>query len=152
MKKLYLISIILISNLWGGELVNSKEFKEKEKSGKEKELIKTSNLSKSNNILENVPKLDLDLIRSKVTSNKDIFSYKNIQLNKSKINLHEFKLIGLVEIKGIKSILISTLGEIKSFKEGDIIDKKYKIKGISFKPAYVIFQKNKDIQKIYLNK
>ena len=152
MKKLYLITILLISNLLFWEFVNSKELKEKENSGAEKELLKTVNLSKSNNILENVPKLDLDLIRKKVTSDKDIFSYKNIEIKNSKINLPEFKLIGLAEIKGIKSILISSLGEIKSYKEGEIIYKKYKIKEISFKPEYVILQKNNNTEKIFLNK
>tara|TARA_Y100001978_G_scaffold203229_1_gene227615 strand:+ start:743 stop:1201 length:459 start_codon:yes stop_codon:yes gene_type:complete len=152
MKKSYLIVILLISNTLFGAFANSVKLKEEKKSVKEIELIKTINLSNSNNILENVPKLDLDRTRKKANSTKDIFSYRNIDLKKSNINLNEFKLIGLVEVKGIKSILISSLGEIKSFKEGEIIDKKYKIKEISFKPAYVIFQENKKDQKIYLNK
>ena len=152
MKILYLTIVLLISNLFFSEIINSEELKEIQKEKIEIGLNKKNNIPTRDNLLENVPKLKLDIIKTKVYSDNDIFSYKNIELYKTKINLYDFKIVGLTEIEGIKSILISSSGEIKSFKEGEIIDKKYKIKEISFKPAYVIFQENKKDQKIYLNK
>tara|TARA_Y100000589_G_C26824109_1_gene495136 strand:- start:129 stop:581 length:453 start_codon:yes stop_codon:yes gene_type:complete len=150
MKILYLTTILLISNLFFWDIVIPKELVEK-KQLIERRLIKANNITQADNTLENVPKLELDLIKTKVEPNKDIFSYKNIELNRSKNNFNNFKLIGLVEIEGTKSILISFTGEIKSFKEGEIIDNKFKIKEISFKPAFVIFQNNNGNEKIYLN-
>ena len=152
MKILYLTIFLLISNLFFSELVNSEESREIQKKEIEIGLIKKNNISTKDNILENVPKLKLDIIKTKVSSDNDIFSYKNIQLYKTKINLYDFQLVGLTEIEGIKSILISSSGEIKSLKEGEILDNKYQIKEISIKPEYVVLQKNKDIERIYLNK
>ena len=155
MKILYLTIIFLISNLFFGEIGHSKELRDKEQTEREVGLIKTDNISESDEILENIPKINLDLIRKRVIFDKDIFSYKNIELYKSKINQFNFKLIGLVEIEGIKTILISSTDQIKSFKEGEIIDNKYKIKEISLRPAYVIFQNSENSEnseKIYLNK
>ena len=155
MKILYLTIIFLISNLFWAEIGNSKELRDKEQTEIEVGLIKRDNISESDEILENIPKINLDLIRKRVIFDKDIFSYKNIELYKSKINQFNFKLIGLVEIEGIKTILISSTDQIKSFKEGEIIDNKYKIKEISLRPAYVIFQNSENSEnseKIYLNK
>ena len=152
MKILYLTIFLLISNLFFSELVNSEESREIKNKKIEIGLIKKSNISTRENILENVPKLKLDIIKTKVSSDNDIFSYKNIELYKTKINLYDFQLLGLIEIEGIKSILISSSDEIKSFKEGEILDNKYQIKEISIKPEYVVLQKDKDLEIIYLNK
>ena len=152
MKIIYLTVLLLISNLFVSELVNSEESREIQNKEIEIESIKKNNISTRDNILENVPKLKLDTIQTKVSSDNDIFSHKNIELNKAKINLYDFQLVGLVEIEGIKSILISTSDEIKSFKEGEILDNKYQIKEISIKPEYVVLQKDKDLEIIYLDK
>ena len=152
MKILYLTIFLLISNLFFSELVNSKESSEIQKKEIDIGLIKKNNISTRDNILENVPKLKLDFIKTKVSSDNDIFSYKNIELNKTGINLYNFQLVGLTEIEGIKSILISSSGEIKSFKEGEILHNKYQIKEISIKPEYIVLQKGKNVERIYLNK
>ena len=149
---LYLTIILLISNLFFSELVNSKEPSEIQKKEIDIGLIKKNNISTRDNILENVPKLKLEIIRTKVSPDNDIFSYKNIKLYNKKINLYDFKLVGLTEIEGIKSILISSSGEIKSFKEGEILANKYQIKEISIKPEYIVLQKGKNVERIYLNK
>ena len=149
---LYLTIILLISNLFFSELVNSKESSEIQKKEIDIGLIKKNNISTRDNILENVPKLKLEIIRTKVSPDNDIFSYKNIKLYNKKINLYDFQLLGLIEIEGIKSILISSSDQIKSFKEGEILDNKYQIKEISIKPEYVVLQKDKDLEIIYLNK
>ena len=149
---LYLTIILLISNLFFSELVNSKESSEIQKKEIDIGLIKKNNISTRDNILENVPKLKLEIIRTKVSPDNDIFSYKNIKLYNKKINLYDFKLVGLTEIEGIKSILISSSGEIKSFKEGEILTNKYQIKEISIKPEYIVLQKGKNVERIYLNK
>ena len=149
---LYLTIILLISNLFFSELVNSKESSEIQKKEIDIGLIKKNNISTRDNILENVPKLKLEIIRTKVSPDNDIFSYKNIKLYNKKINLYDFQLVGLTEIEGIKSILISSSGEIKSFKEGEILANKYKIKEISIKPEYIVLQKGKNVERIYLNK
>tara|TARA_B100000212_G_C27301905_1_gene501858 strand:+ start:481 stop:939 length:459 start_codon:yes stop_codon:yes gene_type:complete len=152
MKILYLTILLLISNLFFSELVNSEESREIQNEEIEIGLIKKNNISTRDIILENVPKLKLDIIKTKVSSDIDIFSYKNIELYKTKINLYDFQLVGLMEIEGIKSILISSSDEIKSFKEGEILDNKYQIKEISIKSEYVVLQKDKDLQIIYLDK
>ena len=152
MKILYLTIVLLISNLFFSELVNSEDSREIQKQKIDIGLIKKINISTRDNILENVPKLKLDIIKTKVSSDNDIFSYKNIELNKTGINLYNFQLVGLTEIEGIKSILIFSSGEIKSFKEGDILINKYQVKEISIKPEYVVLQKDEDLERIYLNK
>ena len=152
MKILYLTIILLISILYFGEFVNSEELREEQKAEIEIGLNKRNSISKSSGILKNIPKIKIDTIKTKVSNDNDIFSYKNIERNINKIYLFDFKLIGLTEIDGVKSILISSSNEIKSFKEGEIINSKFKIKEVSFKPAYVIFQKDKDLETIYLNK
>ena len=152
MKILYLTIVLLISNLFFSELVNSEDSREIQKQKIDIGLIKKINISTRDNILENVPKLKLDIIKTKVSSDNDIFSYKNIEIYKSKTNLYDFQLVGLTEVEGIRSILISSSGEIKSFKEGEILHNKYQIKEISIKPAYIVLQKGKDLERIYLNK
>ena len=108
--------------------------------------------SKNDFVLKNIPRLEIDQLKNKVDTDIDIFSLENIRGNKSSIQINDFKLIGLVDIKGKQSILISFMNEIKSFQKGELINNKFRIKEISFKPDYVIFQKDEKEIKVLLNK
>ena len=103
-------------------------------------------------VLKNIPRLEIEQLKNKIDTDIDIFSLENIRGNKSKIQINDFKLIGLVDIKGKQSILISFMNEIKSFQKGELINNKFRIKEISFKPDYVIFQKDEKEIKVLLNK
>ena len=138
-------------------MINSQEI-DKKKSNKINQFqpkainVDTKITSKADFVLKNIPKLEIDQLKNKVDSDIDIFSLKNIRGNKSKIQINDFKLIGLVDIKGKQSILISFMNEIKSFQKGELINNKFMIKEISFKPDYVIFEKDEKEFKVLLNK
>tara|TARA_Y100001933_G_scaffold84109_1_gene85516 strand:- start:162 stop:578 length:417 start_codon:yes stop_codon:yes gene_type:complete len=114
--------------------------------------VDTKITSKADFVLKNIPRLEIDQLKNKVDTDIDIFSLENIRGNKSSIQINDFKLIGLVDIKGKQSILISFMNEIKSFQKGELINNKFRIKEISFKPDYVIFQKDEKEIKVLLNK
>ena len=108
--------------------------------------------SKPDFVLKDIPRIEIDQIKNKVDTDIDIFALENLRRNKSKNQISDFKLIGLVDIKGKQSILISFMNEIKSFQKGQIINNQFRIKEISFKPDYVIFQKDGKEIKVHLNK
>ena len=114
--------------------------------------IDTKITSKADFVLKNIPRLEIEQLKNKIDTDIDIFSLENIRGNKSSIQIKDFKLIGLVDIKGKQSILISFMNEIKSFQKGELINNKFRIKEISFKPDYVIFQKDEKEIKVHLNK
>tara|TARA_B100000963_G_scaffold356580_1_gene376950 strand:+ start:3832 stop:4248 length:417 start_codon:yes stop_codon:yes gene_type:complete len=114
--------------------------------------IDTKITSKADFVLKNIPRLKIEQLKNKIDTDIDIFSLENIRENKSSIQINDFKLIGLVDIKGKQSILISFMNEIKSFQKGELINNKFRIKEISFKPDFVIFQKDEKEIKVLLNK
>jgi len=122
------------------------QFKSKENN------VDTKNSSKADFVLKNIPRIEIDQLKNKVDIDIDIFALENIRANKSNNQINDFKLIGLVDIKGKQSILISFMNEIKSFQKGQVINNQYRIKEISFKPDYVIFQKDEKEFKVLLNK
>tara|TARA_B100000212_G_scaffold257064_1_gene197261 strand:+ start:135 stop:551 length:417 start_codon:yes stop_codon:yes gene_type:complete len=122
------------------------QFKSKENN------VDTKKSSKADFVLKNIPRIEIDQLKNKVDTDIDIFALENIRGNKSNNQINDFKLIGLVDIKGKQSILISFMNEIKSFQKGQVINNQYRIKEISFKPDYVIFQKDEKEFKVLLNK
>ena len=157
MRVLYFILFLFLFNNFSLEMINSQEI-DKKTSNKINQLkpkvnnIDTKITSKADFVLKNIPRLEIDQLKNKVDTDIDIFSLENIRGNKSKIQINDFKLIGLVDIKGKQSILISFMNEIKSFQKGELINNKFRIKEISFKPDYVIFEKDEKEIKVLLNK
>ena len=138
-------------------MINSQEIDKKTSNKINKFKPKVNNVdtkitSKADFVLKNIPRLEIDQLKNKVDTDIDIFSLENIRGNKSSIQINDFKLIGLVDIKGKQSILISYMNEIKSFQKGELINNKFRVKEISFKPDYVIFQKDQKEIKVLLNK
>ena len=157
MRSLYLILLLFISNSFLLEMINSQEI-DKEISNKINQFkskennVDTKNSSKADFVLKNIPRIEIDQLKNKVDTDIDIFALENIRGNKSNNQINDFKLIGLVDIKGKQSILISFMNQIKSFQKGELINNKFRIKEISFKPDYVIFQKDEKEIKVHLNK
>ena len=157
MRILYLSLLLFFSNNFSLEMINSQEI-DKEISNKINQFkskennVDTKNSSKADFVLKNIPRIKIDQLKNKVDTDIDIFALENIRGNKSNNQINDFKLIGLVDIKGKQSILISFMNEIKSFQKGQVINNQYRIKEISFKPDYVIFQKDEKEFKVLLNK
>jgi len=157
MRILYLSLLLFFSNNFSLEMINSQEI-DKEISNKINQFkskennVDTKNSSKADFVLKNIPRIEIDQLKNKVDTDIDIFALENIRGNKSNNQINDFKLIGLVDIKGKQSILISFMNEIKSFQKGQVINNQYRIKEISFKPDYVIFQKDEKEFKVLLNK
>ena len=157
MRILYLSLLLFFSNNFSLEMINSQEI-DKEISNKINQFkskennVDTKNSSKADFVLKNIPRIEIDQLKNKVDIDIDIFALENIRGNKSNNQINDFKLIGLVDIKGKQSILISFMNEIKSFQKGQVINNQYRIKEISFKPDYVIFQKDEKEFKVLLNK
>ena len=157
MRILYLSLLLFFSNNFSLEMINSQEI-DKEISNKINQFkskennVDTKNSSKADFVLKNIPRIEIDQLKNKVDIDIDIFALENIRANKSNNQINDFKLIGLVDIKGKQSILISFMNEIKSFQKGQVINNQYRIKEISFKPDYVIFQKDEKEFKVLLNK
>ncbi len=157
MRVLYFILLLFLFNNFSLEMVNSQEIDKKTSNKIDQFKPKAINVdtkitSKADFVLKNIPRLEIDQLKNKVDTDIDIFSLENIRGNKSSIQINDFKLIGLVDIKGKQSILISFMNEIKSFQKGELINNKFRIKEISFKPDYVIFQKDEKEIKVLLNK
>ena len=138
-------------------MINSQEIDKKTSNKINKFKPKVNNVdtkitSKAEFVLKNIPRLEIEQLKNKIDTDIDIFSLENIRGDKSSIQINDFKLIGLVDIKGKQSILISFMNEIKSFQKGELINNKFRIKEISFKPDYVIFQKDEKEIKVLLNK
>ena len=157
MRILYLSLLLFFSNNFSLEMINSQEI-DKEISNKINQFkskennVDTKKSSKADFVLKNIPRIEIDQLKNKVDTDIDIFALENIRGNKSNNQINDFKLIGLVDIKGKQSILISFMNEIKSFQKGQVINNQYRIKEISFKPDYVIFQKDEKEFKVLLNK
>ena len=157
MRILYLSLLLFFSNNFSLEMINSQEI-DKEISNKINQFkskennVDTKNSSKADFVLKNIPRIEIDQLKNKVDTDIDIFALENIRGNKSNNQINDFKLIGLVDIKGKQSILISFMNEIKSFQKGQVINNQYRIKEISFNPDYVIFQKDEKEFKVLLNK
>ena len=157
MRSLYLSLLLFISNSFLLEMVNSQEIDKKISNKINQVKSKGNNFdtkitSKADFALKNIPRIEIDQLKNKVDTDIDIFALENLRRNKSKNQISDFKLIGLVDIKGQQSILISFMNEIKSFQKGQVINNQFRIKEISFKPDYVIFQKDGKEIKVYLNK
>ena len=157
MRVLYFILLLFLFNNFSLEMINSQEIDKKTSNKINKFKPKVNNVdtkitSKADFVLKNIPRLEIEQLKNKIDTDIDIFSLENIRGNKSSIQINDFKLIGLVDIKGKQSILISFMNEIKSFQKGQVINNQYRIKEISFKPDYVIFQKDEKEFKVLLNK
>ena len=157
MRVLYFILFLFLFNNFSLEMINSQEIDKKTSNKINKFKPKVNNVdtkitSKADFVLKNIPRLEIEQLKNKIDTDIDIFSLENIRGNKSSIQINDFKLIGLVDIKGKQSILISFMNEIKSFQKGELINNKFRIKEISFKPDYVIFQKDQKEIKVLLNK
>ena len=157
MRVLYFILFLFLFNNFSLEMINSQEIDKKTSNKINKFKPKVNNVdtkitSKADFVLKNIPRLEIEQLKNKIDTDIDIFSLENIRGNKSSIQINDFKLIGLVDIKGKQSILISFMNEIKSFQKGELINNKFRIKEISFKPDFVIFQKDEKEIKVLLNK
>ena len=114
---------------------------------KKKKIIIHSN----KDMLQDLPKLEIDDLKNKVVFDIDIFSHLNLKPERLKSNLINFKLLGIVEAKGSKSIIISSLNGVNTYQKGEKINNQYEVSEISLKPAYIIVLKDKKEQKIFLN-
>ena len=157
MRVLYFILFLFLFNNFSLEMINSQEIDKKTSNKINKFKPKVNNVdtkitSKADFVLKNIPRLEIEQLKNKIDTDIDIFSLENIRGNKSSIQINDFKLIGLVDINGKQSILISFMNEIKSFQKGELINNKFRIKEISFKPDFVIFQKDEKEIKVLLNK
>ena len=149
--------LLFISNSFLLEMINSQEIDKKISNKINQVKSKGNNFdtkitSKTDFALKNIPRIEIDQLKNKVDTDIDIFALENIRGNKSNNQINDFKLIGLVDIKGKQSILISFMNEIKSFQKGQLINNQFKIKEISFKPDYVILVKDEKEIKVLLNK
>ena len=157
MKIVYLLSIFFFSQFF---YVNRIFSIEKNKTSIQTNIDKKKKASEENKIiihsnkefLKDLPKLKIDELKNKVVYDVDIFSHMNLKPERLKNNSINFKLLGIIEAKGSKSIIISSFNKINTYEEGEIINNRYKVSEISFKPSYVILLKDKKEQKIFLNK
>ena len=157
MKIVYLLSIFLFSQFFYVNRLFSIEknktsiqnnIEKKKKSSEENKIIIQSNKE----VLKDLPKLKIDELKNKVVYDIDIFSHMNLKPERLKNNSINFKLLGIIEAKGSKSIIISSFNKINTYEKGEIINNRYEVSEISLKPSYVILLKDKKEQKIFLNK
>ena len=156
MKIVYLLSIFFFSQFFYINRLFSIEkntsiqtnIEKKKKASEENKIIIQSNKE----VLKDVPKLKIDELKNKVVYDVDIFSHMNLKQERLKNNSINFKLLGIIEAKGSKSIIISSFNKIDTYKKGEIINNRYEVSEISLKPSYVILLKDKKEQKIFLNK
>ena len=157
MKIVYLLSIFFFSQFFYVNRLFSIEknktsiqnnIEKKKKSSEENKIIIQSNKE----VLKDLPKLKIDELKNKVVYDIDIFSHMNIKPERLKNNSINFKLLGIIEAKGSKSIIISSFNKINTYEKGEIINNRYEVSEISLKPSYVILLKDKKEQKIFLNK
>jgi len=120
----------------------------KNKASEENKMIIQSNKA----VLKDLPKLKIDELKNKVVYDVDIFSHMNLKPETLKNDSINFKLLGIIEAKGSKSVIISSFNKINTYKKGEIINNRYEVSEISLKPSYVILLKDKKEQKIFLNK
>ena len=157
MKIVYLLSIFFFSQFFYVNRLFSIEknktsiqtnIEKKKKASEENKMIIQSNKA----VLKDLPKLKIDELKNKVVYDVDIFSHMNLKPERLKNNSINFKLLGIIEAKGSKSIIISYFNKINTYEEGEIINNRYEVSEISLKPSYVILLKDKKEQKIFLNK
>ena len=157
MKIVYLLSIFLLSqfvyvnklfSIEGNQTSTPTHEEKKKKAFEENKIIIQSN----KDALKDLPKLNIDELKNKVVYDVDIFSHMNLKPERLKNNSINFKLLGIIEAKGSKSIIISSFNKINTYKKGEIINNRYEVSEISLKPSYVILVKDKKEQKIFLNK
>ena len=157
MKIVYLLSIFFfsqffyINRLFSIEKNNTyiqTNIEKKKKASEENKMIIQSNKA----VLKDLPKLKIDELKNKVVYDVDIFSHMNLKPERLKNNSINFKLLGIIEAKGSKSIIISSFNKINTYEKGEIINNRYEVSEISLKPSYVILLKDKKEQKIFLNK
>ena len=157
MKIVYLLSIFFfsqffyINRLFSIEKNNTyiqTNIEKKKKAFEENKIIIQSNKE----VLKDLPKLKIDELKNKVVYDVDIFSHMNLKPERLKNNSINFKLLGIIEAKGSKSIIISSFNKINTYEKGEIINNRYEVSEISLKPSYVILLKDKKEQKIFLNK
>ena len=156
MKIVYLLLIFLFSQFFYVNRLFSIEkntsiqtnIEKKKKASEENKIIIHSNKE----VLKDLPKLKIDELKNKVVYDIDIFSHMNLKPERLKNNSINFKLLGIIEAKGSKSIIISSFNKINTYQKGEIINNRYEVSEISLKPSYVILLKDKKEQKIFLNK
>lgn len=157
MKIVYLLSIFFFSQFFYVNRLFSIEknktsiqtnIEKKKKASEENKMIIQSNKA----VLKDLPKLKIDELKNKVVYDVDIFSHMNLKPERLKNNSINFKLLGIIEAKGSKSIIISSFNKINTYEKGEIINNRYEVYEISLKPSYVILLKDKKKQKIFLNK
>lgn len=157
MKIVYLLSIFFFSQFFYVNRLFSIEknktyiqtnIEKKKKASEENKIIFNSDKE----VLKDLPKLKIDELKNKVVYDVDIFSPMNLKPERLKNNSINFKLLGIIEAKGSKSIIISSFNKINIYEKGEIINNLYEVSEISLKPSYVILLKNKKEQKIFLNK
>ena len=157
MKIVYLLTILFFSQFFNVNRLFSIEknktsiqtnIEKKKKTSEENKIIIHSNKE----VLKDLPKLKIDELKNKVVYDVDIFSHMNLKPETLKNNSINFKLLGIIEAKGSKSIIISSFNKINTYEKGEIINNRYEDFEISLKPSYVILLKDKKEQKIFLNK
>ena len=157
MKIVYLLTILFFSQFFYVNRLFSIEknktsiqtnIEKKKKASEESKIIIHSNKE----VLKDLPKLKIDELKNKVVYDIDIFSHMNLKQERLKNNSINFKLLGIIEAKGSKSIIISSFNKINTYEKGEIINNRYEVYEISLKPSYVILLKDKKKQKIFLNK
>ena len=156
MKIVYLLSIFFFSQFFYINRLFSIEkntsiqtnIEKKKKASEENKIIIQTNKE----VLKDLPKLKIDELKNKVVYDVDIFSHMNLKPERLKNNSINFKLLGIIEAKGSKSIIISSFNKINTYEKGEIINNRYEVSEISLKPSYVILLKDKKEQKIFLNK
>ena len=157
MKIVYLLTILFFSQFFYVNRLFSIEknktsiqtnIEKKKKASEESKIIIHSNKE----VLKDLPKLKIDELKNKVVYDVDIFSHMNLKPETLKNNSINFKLLGIIEAKGSKSVIISSFNKINTYEKGEIINNRYEVFEISLKPSYVILLKDKKEQKIFLNK
>ena len=157
MKIVYLLTILFFSQFFNVNRLFSIEknktsiqtnIEKKKKASEENKIIIHSNKK----VLKDLPKLKIDELKNKVVYDVDIFSHMNLNPETLKNNSINFKLLGIIEAKGSKSVIISSFNKINTYEKGEIINNRYEISEISLKSSYVILLKDKKKQKIFLNK
>ena len=157
MKIVYLLTILLFSQFF---YVNRLFSIEKNKTSIQTNIEKKKKASEENKIIihsnkkvfKDLPKLKIDELKNKVVYDIDIFSHMNLKQERLKNNSINFKLLGIIEAKGSKSIIISSFNKINTYEKFEIINNRYEVSEISLKPSYVILLTDKKEQKIFLNK
>ena len=157
MKIVYLLTILFFSHFFNVNRLFSIEknktsiqtnIEKKKEASEENKIIINSNKE----VLKDVPKLKIDELKNKVVYDVDIFSHMNLNPETLKNNSINFKLLGIIEAEGSKSIIISSFNKINTYEKGEIINNRYEVFEISLNPSYVILLKDKKEQKIFLNK